>query len=223
MTILKIIGFAFGGFFLVSVFKGMVDGATHTISGTITDYLNNKHNELNFLQGSLMDGNELIDQYLNMDKAQVEQHMNETNLNLHEISNAVYFYAMRHIQANKVQEGFDMLHIAADDYLNPIAITKLARIYYHGPAAFGKDHNLKMEKDLEKSFYYINLAFNVTNTVKEEPGGKKIIDMVVNSGLALFDTFHGLEVNNKFDSKATQEKQAEEMEAALQLFSEMYF
>ena len=193
MAILKIIGFAFGGLFLLSIFKGAINSATHTVSGTISDYLSNKHNERNFLQGTLVDGNQLIDQYLEMDKNQVEQHMNDKDLTLHEISNAVYFYAMRHIQENKVQDGFEMLHIAADDYLNPIAITKLARIYYHGPAAFGKDHNLKMEKDLEKSFYYINLAFNVTGVVKEKTGGKKVIDMVVNSGLALFDTFHGLE------------------------------
>ena len=132
---------------------------------------------------------------------------------------------MRHIQEGQVEEGYRLLKVCADDYLNPMAMVKVARINFHGSEALqrpGQPVDLHLAKDLETSYYYIILAFEVTRVLNEETGDKAILNHVVNSGLALYDTFGMNQMEEGFDSKSLSAAFADRWAAQLQQYQEMY-
>ena len=208
MATLKIIGLSLLGIFTFFVLIGLVFGEPKK-AGTIEDYVDNPNNKRGYHKGSISQAVSLFNSYTKMDKPQIQAAMDSTDLSLHEISFALYFWAMRHIQEGKIKQGYDLLKVAADDYLNPIAMVKLARINFHGSQALqqGKQAiDLELEKDLETSYYYITLAFEITRVLNEKTGDKVMLNHVVNGGLALYDTFGMNQLEEGFNRKEVSEQ-----------------
>ncbi len=224
MATLKIIGFSLLGIFVFFVLIGLVFGEPKK-AATIEDYVDNSNNKRGYHKGSITQAVDLFNPYTKMDKLQIKAAMDSTDLSLHEISYALYFWAMRHIQEGKVQNGYQLLKVAADDYLNPLAMVKLARINFHGSKALQQGSNpidLDLDKDLETSYYYITLAFEVTRVLNDKTGDKVMLNHVVNSGLALYDTFGMNQLEEGFNRKEISEKLSSTWTDRLDQFAAMY-
>ncbi|MBX2875168.1 MAG: hypothetical protein KTR30_23795 [Saprospiraceae bacterium] len=224
MATLKIIGLSLLGIFTFFVLIGLVFGEPKK-PGTVKDYVDNPNNKRGYHKGSIAQAVNLFNSYTKMDKPQIEATMDSTDLSLHEISYALYFWAMRHIQEGKIKEGYELLKVAADDYLNPIAMVKLARINFHGSQALqqGKTPiDLELDKDLETSYYYITLAFEITRVLNEKTGDKVMLNHVVNSGLALYDTFGMNQLEEGFNRKEVSMKLNETWTEKIDQFTDLY-
>ena len=225
MQLLKIVGFSFVGLMSLLFISGFIYGLVKK-PGTLLDYLNNPSNEKGYPAGRITEAKPIVDKLTKMRKEEVKNFIDSAALSLTEVSYSLYFWAMRHIQEGKVDEGVKLLKLTADNYLNPMAMTKLARLKYHGSEAFTKstpNANATFEKDLKESFYYINLAFEITQIISEKSNDKTVLNYVVNDGLALFDTFHAMDVQNKFDSKGVKEQQKKKRREALEQYRTLYY
>lgn len=225
MQLLKIVGFSFVGLISLLFISGFIYGLVKK-PGTLLDYLNNPNNEKGYPAGRITEAKPVVDKLTKMNKEQVKNFIDSASLSLTEISYSLYFWAMRHIQEGKVDEGVKLLQLTADQYLNPMAMTKLARLKYHGSEAFTKSNpnaQATFNKNLEESFYYINLAFEITQIISEQSSDKTVLNYVVNDGLALFDTFHAMNVQNKFNSNEINEQQRERRVQALTQYQALYY
>lgn len=224
MTILKIIGLSLLGIFTFLLLIGLVFGEPKK-PGTLAEYVDNPNNKRGYHKGSIAQAVALFNTYTKMDMLQIQSAMDSTDLSLHEISYALYFWAMRHIQAGQVKEGYNLLKVAADDYLNPLAMVKLARINFHGSRALQQGDqpmDLVLDKDLEVSYYYITLAFELTRVLNDKTGDKVMLNHVVNSGLALYDTFGTNQLSEGFNRKELSEKLSGTWTEKMDQFVEMY-
>ncbi len=224
MATLKIIGLSLLGIFTFFVLIGLIFGEPKK-PGTIEDYVDNPNNKKGYHKGNITQAVSLFNSYTKMDKTQIQTAMDSTDLSLHEISYALYFWAMRHIQEGKIKQGYQLLKVAADDYLNPIAMVKLARINYHGSQALQQGKNpidLQLDKDLETSYYYITLAFEVTRVLNEKTGDKVMLNHVVNSGLGLYDTFGMNQLEEGFNRKEVSVKFNEAWAEKIDQFTTLY-
>lgn len=224
MATLKIIGLSLLGIFTFFLLIGLVFGEPKK-GGTIAEYVDNPNNKRGYSKGSIAQAVALFNAYTKMDKLQIQAAMDSTDLSLHEISYAIYFWAMRHIQEGKVKDGYELLKVAADDYLNPVAMVKLARINFHGSQALQQGNqpiDLALEKDLETSYYYITLAFELTRVLNDRTGDQVMLNHVVNSGLALYDTFGTNQLNEGFNRKEMSEKLFSTWKEKIDQFSHLY-
>lgn len=168
------------------------------------------------------------------DRSHLMKILKKEDVTLYEVSYGLYYLGLSYLKEGDVEHGVKLLHASAEDYLNPMALSEMARIYYHGDEElhhiFPKEHlegvHLGIEQNIEKSFVTLNLAFEIAHEVHKKYNSSEILKLVSRDGVELLERFT---FNNETDQlKDTEEHRktlAEDLKKDLELletYKKMY-
>ncbi len=100
-----------------------------------------------------------------MSEQEIKKKLERPNTDLFTISYGYYFLGMRQLENNKVKKGLASLHRAADDLLNPLAMSQLALIYSQKKEDISKQtqqEGIDFKQDFGLSFQYLIQALNIS-------------------------------------------------------------
>jgi hypothetical protein len=191
---------------------------------TLAEMSDNQYNRHGYDVGDFSEVSQILATYTKFDKEQLLNKLEHEATTLYEVSYGLYFLAMRYMQQEAYQDGFRYLRIAADDYLNPLAMVKLARVYYHGAQKMNipPEVEITREEDLVSAYYYITLAFQIGGVITDSFGKNKVLDAIVNSGLALLDTFNLPDIKKKLAADSAESTLLESVPEKVRIYREMY-
>lgn len=167
--------------------------------GKIFDNAENKHG---FRVGKAAQLESSFKHFKNMSTEELIEALEQEDLSLYEISNALFMLANQYFQKEQIEQGMEAITISADDYHNPLAMVQLAKIAFHGDhyqKMLPAGSSLKVETDLAKAFYYVNRAFETCRALLDNTGQKFALDLCVSNGLGLLDSYQLQEIKEKFD------------------------
>ncbi|MEM7534562.1 MAG: FG-GAP-like repeat-containing protein [Chloroflexota bacterium] len=183
--------------------------------------LDNPANENGIDIGDLSNFSDLAAIYTELERDELEAILVDETSTLPEVVFALHYYAMRHLQAYELERGIELLHIAADQYYDPLSMVKLARLYHHGSesiadsAPAGTEIDIAIEPDEALATYYILTAFELTGVYGGLLSDYSVARLVVGEGLALYDTVTA-------GSSAALEPYQADMEAAANGLMSLY-
>lgn len=191
---------------------------------SLAELCDNQYNRHGYAVGDFSDVNEMLASYTKLDQEQLLKTLEQEATTLYEVSYGLYFLSMRYMQQEAYQDGFRYLAIAADDYLNPLAMVKLARLYYHGAQKMNipPEVEVSREQDLVRAYYYITLAFQIGGVITDTFGKNKVLDAIVNGGLALLDTFNLPDIKKKLAAESAGSTLLESVPEKVRIYREMY-
>jgi len=150
--------------------------------------------------------------------------LNAPGITATEASWTLYYLGQKSLGTNDYKAFVKYLTVAADDYLNPWAMTLLAKVFYYDKASWKKNYpeaDITTDRNLDKSYTYLTLAFVIAGQIEQDHHDNSILTGVANGGLALKDTFEGGRVQG-FDVQASLNRNKPEMIARLQAFQKIY-
>ena len=96
---------------------------------TVEELSKNQYNrELNLPIGEYSTVVKMVDNMKSMDKKHLKSLLTKEDVSLYEASYGLYFLALQYLKEGDVEHGVKLLHVSAEDYLNPIALSEMARI-----------------------------------------------------------------------------------------------
>ncbi len=185
---------------------------------------NNHYNRLNLPVGKMSDVKQTIDVARKSTPAELKAKLNASKITLEEASWYLYYLGQKAIQNDDYKGYIKYMTVAADDYLNPWAMTKLAKVYYYDKAEWQKQFpkaQITTDKNLEKSYVYLQVAFVIGGEVETDTKDNSILTGVTNGGLALKDTFEGTGVKG-FNPQAAITKNKAAMIDKVKTFKRLY-
>lgn len=191
---------------------------------SLAEMFDNQYNRHGYAVGDFSQVSQILASYTNWDKEELLNQLEQEAMTLYEVSYGLYCLSMRCMQQEAYQDGFRYLSIAADDYLNPLAMVKLARLYYHGAQKMNipPEVLVSREQDLVRAYYYITLAFQIGGVITDTFGKNKVLDAIVNSGLALLDTFNLPDIKQKLAVQSADSTLLESLPEKVGIYREMY-
>lgn len=110
-------------------------------SYTLEELKNNPYNQLELAVNPAPDLHayqDLLDQLAEKDQAALLALLESKNLELHEASFALYYLANSFSKADNLEEALALHMVAANQYLNPQSMLKLAEWYFYKEKDYGK-------------------------------------------------------------------------------------
>lgn len=157
---------------------------------------------------------------------EIKERLTKESLGLYEASFGLHYMGNRYLQSGDFQHGFHFLEVAADEYLNPLAMLKLARIYYMPTEklaeSFPEGSLQGFEQDWQRAYYYINMSLSITERITGGRRGHYLIDVVVFNGVGILDQLTAYGQQGKFDEVAARKYVDEHMPKNLTLYERMY-
>lgn len=185
---------------------------------------NNHYNRLNLPVGKMTDVKQIIDAARKSTPQELKAKLNANNITLQEASWDLYYLGQKSLSDNDFKSFVKYLTVAADDYLNPWAMTLLAKVYYYDKARWQKDFpkaQITTDQNLEKSYTYLQVAFVIGGEIEHDYQDNAILTGVTNGGLALKDTFEGTGVKG-FNSQDAINKNKASMLDKVKTFKRLY-
>lgn len=185
---------------------------------TLSELENNKGNILGLKVEDKLDIKGLCDALLEEEnKEKLEKRLGKNGLGLIEASYVFHILGIKYFEADDFEKGMLYQHLAADQYLNPLAMVLLARIYSERKETvvekFPKGVVTDFEQDLSKSYHYLHWALNCAILTMEHFEDRYPTDQVNYHATPLINLFEGKDSTRlgSFDTAAA----AKEMEAQL--------
>ena len=155
---------------------------------------------------------------------EIKARLNTRKITLYEASWGLYYLGQKSLNDKDYKHFVKYLTIAADDYLNPWAMTLLAKVYFYDKAEWKKqfpDSEITTDKDLERSYTYLSLALVLSGEIEKEHQDNFLLTGVANGGLAMKDTFEGTGISG-FDARKTLQKHQRELLGKAEAYKQMY-
>ncbi len=184
----------------------------------------NHYNQLHLPVGKFEQVKAIIERDRKADIPEIKAGLNAKNVTLYEASWGFYYLGLKAIQKDDYANYIKYMTIAADDYLNPWAMVKLAKVYYYDKAQWKKEFpkaDITTDKDLERSYTYLTLAFVISGEIEKAHQDNSLLTGVASGGLALRDTFEGTGVAG-FDARKTLQKRRGDLLAKAEAYQKMY-
>ncbi|HET6989887.1 MAG TPA: hypothetical protein VFJ43_01130 [Bacteroidia bacterium] len=175
----------------------------------------NKNNHLNLPVEDIQLTDTLVKQIMVEDSAAIMNRLGSKELKLHEAGICFYYLGERLLEKKTdYEQAFRFFGISADIYINPVAKVKMARAFYHGIDGV-------IEKDIDKSYFLINEAFQIVAGIPQSHPGCIYGQLVVSNGLPLFDTLTSMK--SVYDpSKKTIKQAYENAKSVSDEFNKLY-
>ena len=203
-------------------------------SPDVSHLLDNQYNKKNLPVGEFSTVENMVNNMEKQDRNHLLKTLNDEDVTLYEASYGLFFLGLTYLHDGDVEKGVKYLKASAEDYLNPLALGEMARIYYHGNDElhhiFPKEHiddiDLGIEQDHEKSFVILNLAFEIAHEVHKKHHSTVVLRQVSKEGVELLERFT---FKNEADELRTTEEDKAKLMAdlnkdleLLQKYREMY-
>jgi len=184
----------------------------------------NHYNELHLKVGKYEEIKAIIDRDKKASVQELTTILSAKNITLDEASWGLYYLGQKSLGNEDFIHFVKYVTAAAADYLNPWAMTLLAKVYYYDKASWQKQFpkaNITTDKDLERSYIYLYFAFALSGQIEKLHHDNTILTGVANGGLALKDTFEGTGVSG-FDPRKALQKHQKELLAKADAYTKMY-
>ncbi len=184
----------------------------------------NHYNQLHLAVGKFEHVKAIIERDRKAGLPELKASLNAKNVTLYEASWGFYYLGLKAIQKDDYPNYIKYMTIAADDYLNPWAMVKLAKVYYYDKAQWKKDFpkaQITTDKDLERSYTYLTLAFVISGEIEKAHQDNSLLTGVASGGLALKDTFEERGVDG-FNARKTLQKKRADLLAKAEAYQKMY-
>jgi len=185
---------------------------------------NNHYNRLNLPVGKMADVKGIIEVARKSTPAELKTKLNANKITAEEASWYLYYLGQKSLSTDDFKGFVKYLTVSADDYLNPWAMTLLAKVYYYDKAEWQKQFpkaQITTDRNLEKSYIYLQIAFVIGGEIETDYKDNAILTGVTNGGLALKDTFEGKGVKG-FDPQAAINKNKPAMIEKVKTFKRLY-
>jgi hypothetical protein len=197
-------------------------------SFTLSELEKNKANSLRLLVEEKIDLKALCKELAEADISGIEKRVQKKNAGLLEVSYGFYFLGSKYLEKNDFDKGLQYLHIAADHYLNPLAMHTLSVIYSKPAEMIKKGLNSsqasQFRQNFEKSYYYLHRALNSAILTMEKYNDRTIVDDVNKYALPLIEIFEKKDstVLRNFDFQSAEARAKKDLSAIKSEFEGMY-
>jgi hypothetical protein len=197
-------------------------------SYSISELEKNKVNSLNLSVEKKVDFLAICREMASSDINSLTKRLQKKNVGLIEVSYGFYFLGSRYLEKDDFDKGINYLHIAADLYLNPLAMHKLAVIYAQPAAQIrknvpnGQARNFK--QDFDKSYYYIHRSINSAIMTMEAYNDRTILDDINKYALPLIELFEKKDstILKDFDFQAAELRGKKDVQLIRSEFDKLY-
>ena len=184
----------------------------------------NHYNALHLTVGKFEQVKAIIERDKKASVQELKNGLNAKNITLYEASWGLYYLGQKSLSNQDFPHFVQYLTVAADDYLNPWAMTLLAKVYFYDKAAWKKQFpqaQITTDKDLERSYTYLALAFVLSGEIEKDHQDNFLLTGVTNGGLAMRDTFEGTGISG-FDARRALQKHQQDMLVKAETYKKMY-
>jgi uncharacterized protein YcfL len=197
-------------------------------SFTLSELEKNSANALKIPVEKKVDFLALCKEMATSDINKLSKRLQKKNVGLIEVSYGFYFLGSRYLEKDDFDKGLNILHIAADLYLNPLAMHKLAVIYAQTAEEIrknvraGQARNFK--QDFEKSYFYIHRSINTAIMTMETFNDRTIVDDINKYALPLIELFEKKDstILKNFNNEAALSKGKRDVQLIRSEFDKLY-
>ena len=163
-----------------------------------------------------------------LDRAGVEARLQKKGLGLMEASYLFYTLGLRYFQEEDFQNGMKYQKLAADQYLNPLAMIRLAHIYTDSTSSVQKmfpEADLgDFEQDFDKVYHYLHYGLNMAILSMEHFQDNYVVKEANFMSGPLTNLFQARDssVIGNFDVKAAEAAMKAELPAIREKFEAFY-
>lgn len=197
-----------------------------TVSYTLEQLQDNMRNKQGLKVESSVKIGELCEHFKAQSLEEIKEELSKEGLGLYEASYGLHYIGNRYLQAGDFKHGFHFLEVAADEYLNPLSMLKLARIYYMPTQkleeSFPEGGLDGFKQDWQRAYYYINMSLSITEQITGGRRGHYLIDVVVFNGVGILDELSAYGQQGKFDEATARKYVDQHMPDNLALYEYMY-
>jgi len=126
-------------------------------------------------------------------KEEIEKILQKKGLNFFEASYALHYLGNRYFADDNFEKGMFYQHLAADEYLNPYAMLRLAIMYSKTKeeiaARLPKGKEINFERNFPKSFRYLLWALNTAILTMEYFEDRTAVDDINKFGAPLIELY----------------------------------
>lgn len=161
-------------------------------------------------------------------KEEIEKLLQKKGLNFFEASYALHYLGNRYFAEDNFEKGLFYQHLAADEYLNPYAMLRLAIMYSKSKEDIAtrlpKGKEIKFERDYAKSFRYLLWALNTAVLTMEYFEDRTAVDDINKFGAQLIEFYEKRDSNllRDFDIAKAEEKGKKELPEIKAMFLKVY-
>lgn len=189
---------------------------------TLKELSNNFDNQLKLAITAHADFKAINKKYEKKTTEEIKALLTEPNISFVTASYGLYYLGFNHIQHKKeakVREGIKYLHVAADQYYNPFAMSTLGRMYYTSTEGLPEG----IEQNVILAYYYTNLAIALGNiTAEKSKKGQYVLDYVSRNSLGLFDALNTQLVQVRYDVPKAEAKLKNHLEKIKKAYTQNY-
>jgi hypothetical protein len=161
-------------------------------------------------------------------KEEIEKLLQKKGLNFFEASYGLHYLGNRYFAEDDFEKGMYYQQLAADEYLNPYAMLRLAIIYSKTKEEISsklpKGKKIDFERDYEKSFRYLLLAINTAVLTMEYFEDRSVMDDINKFGAPLVELYEKRDSSllKDFDIAKSEEKAKKELPDIKAAFLRVY-
>ena len=181
-------------------------------SNTLEALLKNEDNKLGLTVDKDINFDSLLNNLMSLrDKEKLLEIIHKPDLEWHEASWSLYSLGNLYIKEDSFDLDVSIFTDISENYYNPLAAVKLARLYVMDKETLSKQINGvdHFERDYGKAYYYLELGGGHIEPLMEAIGKQRaqiVIDYVVQNAIGLINLFGRSSLKNKFDKKAVEQK-----------------
>jgi hypothetical protein len=161
-------------------------------------------------------------------KEEIEKMLQKKGLNFFEASYGLHYLGNRYFAEDDFEKGIYYQQLAADEYLNPYAMLRLAIIYSKTKeeisAKLPKGKKIEFERDYEKSFRYLLWSINTGVLTMEYFEDRTVMDDINKFGAPLIELYEKRDSSllRDFDIAKAEEKAKKEVPEIKAAFLRVY-
>jgi hypothetical protein len=195
---------------------------------SIAELENNSNNKLALPLDEELDLFSLTEELEKLDKEAIEKRLEQKGLTIMEASYLFNTLGLRYFQDDNFSKGMHYHKVAADQYLNPLAMLRLAHIYTDSAAvvqAKFPDADLNgFEQDFDKVYHYLHYGLNMAILTMEhfqDDYPVKEVNFMSGPLTKLFES-RDSSILGDFDVKAAEEAMKKELPTIREKFESFY-
>lgn len=180
---------------------------------TLEELEKNHYNELALPVKAALDAEgykKLFEEFQGLNKDQILDRLNSEGLELHEASFGFYYLATAYAVDGDMKNAIKYHEIAAEEYLNPQSLLKLAELNFH------------VRKDYAKAYVYLHQSLEITIEITENNRSHPVAKNGKDKAQFLLQELERMGDRNAFDKAAIRAQLKIELTPIVDKYREIY-
>lgn len=206
---------------IISILLWSIMSCNQTVEYTILELEGNSLNVLALRVDENLDSDrleKLLNKLAVRDTTKIIRILEAPNPTLHEASYGFYYLANTYAGEGKLNRAKYYHEVAAEKYLNPLSMLKLAQLYFEGMS----HPTLQIEKDEVKAYIYLHQAMEVLTEITANNRSHILAKNTKDYDMYLLEELQRRAREGAFDEKAIRTKLRKELPPMLDNLRKMY-